>query len=59
MPGQKSLAMPEIDRSKLPAFPPKHSFTAQNVNIPPEAPAKTHTICKPDYLQSEKEDAVN
>ncbi|KAI1828897.1 hypothetical protein CBS147337_10294 [Penicillium roqueforti] len=59
MPGQELVAVPEMDRSKLPAFPPKHSFAAQNVNVPPEAPVKTHAICKSDCLQSEKEDAVD
>lgn len=77
MPGQKSLAVPEMNRSKLPgksisggkvpnllikllaAFPPKHSFAAQNVSVPPEAPVKTHAICKSDCLQYEKEDAVD
>ncbi|KAJ5752682.1 hypothetical protein N7520_009599 [Penicillium odoratum] len=48
-----------MDRSKLPAVSLKHSFAAQNVHVPPEAPVKTQAICKTDCLQAEKEDAVD
>ena len=37
----------------------KHSFAAENVNAPPEVPVKMQAICKHDFLQCEKEDAVD
>lgn len=37
----------------------KHSFAAENVNAPPEAPVKMQAICRHDCLQFEKEDAVD
>ena len=43
----------------LAAFLFKHSFPAENVNFPSEAPVKKQAICKSDCLQSEKEDAVD
>jgi hypothetical protein len=43
----------------LAAVPLKHSFAAQNVNVPPEAPVKKQAICKSDCLQPEKQDAVD
>jgi hypothetical protein len=56
-----------MERSELPALlikppaavSPKHSFAAQNVNVPSEAPVKKQAICKFDCLQSETEDAVD
>ncbi|KAJ5655038.1 hypothetical protein N7490_002041 [Penicillium lividum] len=48
-----------MEQSKLPAVSLKHSFAAENVNVPQEALVKTHSICKSDYPQSEKEDAVD
>ncbi|KAJ5654847.1 hypothetical protein N7520_009726 [Penicillium odoratum] len=59
MPVQGLSDVPEMDQSKLPAASFKHLFATQNVNVPPEAPVKTHAICKSDCLQSEKEDVVD
>lgn len=43
----------------LAAVSPKHAFAAQNINTPAEAPVQKQAICKCDFLQSEKEDAVD
>ncbi|KAJ5655050.1 hypothetical protein N7490_002053 [Penicillium lividum] len=61
LPGKSSSGskVPALLTKCLATFSFKHSFAAENVNVPPEAPVKKQAICKPDCLQAEKEDAVD
>ncbi|KAJ5938499.1 hypothetical protein N7466_001633 [Penicillium verhagenii] len=59
MPGQESLVVPEMERSKLPVISPRNVFAAHNVNVTAEAPIKKEAISQSDCLQSENEDAVD